>query len=127
MTQPRKVDACRVAFVHDWLTGMRGGEKVLEALCRRYPRADLFTLVYVQGRVSPDIERHRPIQSVIGRLPGVKHYYRQCLPLFPVAIEQFGFDDYDLVVSFSHCAAKSVVTRRPTRHLCYCFTPMRYA
>jgi glycosyltransferase involved in cell wall biosynthesis len=120
-------DAARLAFVHDWLTGMRGGEKVLEALCERYPHADVFTLVYVPGTVAPAIERRRPVTSIIGRLPGVNRYYRQCLPLFPTLIEQFDLDRYDLIVSTSHCAAKSVVAPPRARHLCYCFTPMRYA
>jgi glycosyltransferase involved in cell wall biosynthesis len=117
----------RLAFVHDWLTGMRGGEKALEVLCERFPDAELFTLVHVPGSVSPTIER-RPIHtSFVQHLPQVRRYYRQYLPLFPAAVRQFRFDDFDLVVSISHCAAKSIVHPRSTRHLCYCLTPMRYA
>jgi len=117
----------RIAFVHDWLTGMRGGEKVLEVLCERYPDAELFTLVHVRGTVSPAIERLRPHTSFIQRLPLVERYYRHYLPLFPAAIEQFSFDAFDVVVSVSHCCAKSIVRPGHTRHLCYCLTPMRYA
>ena len=117
----------KIAFVHDWLTGMRGGEKVLDALCERFPDAELFTLVHTRGSVSPTIER-RPIHtSFIQGLPFVSKYYRQCLPLFPTAIEQFSFDRFDLVVSVSHCCAKSIIRPGRTRHLCYCLTPMRYA
>ncbi len=117
----------RIALVHDWLTGMRGGEKVLELLCEAYPSADLFTLFHVRGSVSPAIERLRPRTSVLQKLPGMRRYYRYCLPLFPTAIEQFDLDQYDLVISTSHCAAKAVVKTGRARHLCYCFTPMRYA
>jgi len=117
----------RLAFVHDWLTGMRGGEKALEVLCERYPDAELFTLVHVPGSVSPAIERLRPHTSFIQHLPFVKHYYRQYLPLFPIAIEQFSFDRFDVVVSLSHCCAKAIVHPGRVRHLCYCLTPMRYA
>jgi glycosyltransferase involved in cell wall biosynthesis len=117
----------RVVLVHDWLTGMRGGEKVLEVLCGMYPSADLLTLVHVPESVSPAIERLRPRTSFIQRLPGVRRYYRYCLPLFPLAIEQFNLDDYDLVISTSHCVAKSVVKAGHAQHVCYCFTPMRYA
>ena len=117
----------RVALVHDWLTGMRGGEKVLELLCEAYPAADVLTLFHAPGSVSSVIERHRPRTSVLQRLPGASRYYRYCLPLFPAAIEQFDLDRYDLVISTSHCAAKSVVRTGRARHLCYCFTPMRYA
>jgi glycosyltransferase involved in cell wall biosynthesis len=117
----------KIAFVHDWLTGMRGGEKVLDALCERFPDAELFTLVHIRGSVSPTIERLPMHTSLIQRLPLVAKYYRQCLPLFPTAIEQFSFDRFDLVVSVSHCCAKSIVRPGRVPHLCYCLTPMRYA
>src|SRR5215468_6087772 len=117
----------RIALVHDWLTGMRGGEKVLEAVCERYPQAELFTLVHIKGSVSPAIERLRPHTSFIQRLPMVRRAYRAYLPLFPTAIEQFDLDRFDLVVSMSHCCAKSIVRPGRARHLCYCLTPMRYA
>ena len=117
----------KLAFVHDWLTGMRGGEKVLEVLCERFPSAELFTLVHVRASVSPAIERLGPRTSFLQRLPGIRRYYRYCLPLFPTAIEQFDFDPFDLVVSISHCCAKSIVRPGRTRHICYCLTPMRYA
>jgi glycosyltransferase involved in cell wall biosynthesis len=117
----------RVALVHDWLTGMRGGEKVLEALVGVFPGADIFTLVHVRGSVSAAIES-RPIRtSFIQRLPAAARRYRQYLPLFPAAIEQFDLDGYDLVVSSSHCAAKAAVVPGRARHLCYCHSPMRYA
>ena len=117
----------RIALVHDWLTGMRGGEKALEVLCERYPQAELFTLVHVRGSVSPVIER-RPIHtSFVQHLPLVKRWYRHYLPVFPTAIEQFSFDRFDLVVSLSHCCAKSIVHPSRVKHLCYCLTPMRYA
>ena len=79
----------RVALVHDWLTGMRGGERVLEALCERYPEAELFTLLHVPGSVTPSIEQ-RPIHtSALQSLPGIRHYYRECLPLFPVLVDPY--------------------------------------
>jgi len=117
----------KLALVHDWLTGMRGGEKALEVLCERFPDAELFTLVHVRGSVSAAIERLRPHTSFVQRLPLVKQFYRHYLPLFPTAIEQFSFDRFDLVVSLSHCCAKSIVHPGRVPHLCYCLTPMRYA
>jgi glycosyltransferase involved in cell wall biosynthesis len=117
----------RIAFVHDWLTGMRGGEKVLDALCVRFPQAEVFTLVHVRGSVSPAIERAEPHTSFVQRLPFVARHYRLYLPLFPTAVEQFDFDGFDLVVSTSHCCVKSIVRPGRARHLCYCLTPMRYA
>jgi len=123
---PRTRPVPRVALVHDWLTGMRGGEKVLEVLCELYPHADLFTMVHVPGSVSPVIEAMHPRSSFLSRLPGIARYYRQCLPLFPFVVEQFDLDRYDVVVSTSHCAVKSVIRSGSARHLCYCHTPMRY-
>jgi glycosyltransferase involved in cell wall biosynthesis len=117
----------RIAFVHDWLTGMRGGEKALEVLCERFPDADLFTLVHVRGSVSPIIERRRIRTSFVQRLPFAGRLYRHYLPLFPIAVEQFDFEGYDLVLSTSHCSVKSILHPPATRHVCYCLTPMRYA
>ena len=117
----------KVALVHDWLTGMRGGEKVLEVLCELFPDADLFTLVHRRGSVSAAIEGRRVTTSFVQRLPFAASRYRSFLPLFPLAIEQFSFDGYDLVVSSSHCAAKAVVVPGRTRHIAYCHSPMRYA
>ena len=121
------MSAPRVALVHDWLTGMRGGEKVLEALCEMYPDADIFTLVHRKGSVSNTIERHRIRTSIVQRLPRATTKYPQYLPLFPFAIEQLSLDPYDLVISSSHCAAKSVIVPGRSVHICYCHSPMRYA
>jgi glycosyltransferase involved in cell wall biosynthesis len=117
----------RVALVHDWLTGMRGGEKTLEVICERFPDAHIFTLVHVPGSVSATIERHPIHTSFIQQLPFVATRYRHYLPLFPAAVERFRFDDFDVVLSVSHCAVKSVKTPARIPHLCYCLTPMRYA
>jgi glycosyltransferase involved in cell wall biosynthesis len=125
MTPPWR--GLRVALVHDWLTGMRGGERVLESLASLFPSAELFTLLHVPGSVTPAIEGHRRHTSIVQRLPGAARLYRQFLPLFPFAIEQFDLDEFDLVVSSSHCAAKAVVRAGRARHLCYCHSPMRYA
>jgi glycosyltransferase involved in cell wall biosynthesis len=117
----------RIALVHDWLTGMRGGEKALEMLCELYPDAEILTLVHVTGTVSLPIARHPIKTSILQAVPGIGRIYRQCLPVFPVAIELLDLDGYDLVVSTSHCAAKAVIAPPGTPHVCYCFTPMRYA
>jgi glycosyltransferase involved in cell wall biosynthesis len=117
----------KVALVHDWLTGMRGGEKVLEGLCELLPTADIFTLLHDRGSVSPLIERHRIETSFVQRLPFARARYRTYLPLFPFAVEQFDLDTYDLVVSSSHCVAKAAIAPPGARHLCYCHSPMRYA
>ena len=117
----------RVVIVHDWLTGMRGGEKVLESICRLYPEAELLTLVYKRGSVSSTIERHRIRTSVVQRFPRPFRWYREYLPAFPTVIELFDLDDADLVISTSHCAAKAVVSGGRAVHVCYCHSPMRYA
>jgi glycosyltransferase involved in cell wall biosynthesis len=117
----------KVALVHDWLTGMRGGEKVLDAICQIYPDATLYTLVQVPGSVSARIEQRRIKRSVVQWLPRSGELYRQYLPLFPGAVELFDLDGYDLVISSSHCAVKSVIRGIAATHVCYCHSPMRYA
>lgn len=117
----------KIAFAHDWLNGMRGGERCLEALCEIYPQAVLYTLLYEKGKLTPTIEGRHIYSSFIQELPFVFKKYRQYLPLFPTAIEQFDLRDYDLVVSLSHCVAKGVLTKPATCHICYILTPMRYA
>jgi glycosyltransferase involved in cell wall biosynthesis len=116
----------RVVLVHDWLTGMRGGEKCLEAACRRWPDARLFTLLHQAGTVSEAIERLGPQTSFLQHLPAVHRYYRYLLPLLPLAA-RWPIPDCDLLVSFSHCVAKAAQSPVDVPHVCYCFTPMRYA
>jgi glycosyltransferase involved in cell wall biosynthesis len=117
----------RVALVHDWLTGMRGGEKVLESLAAIFPAAPIYTLFHFPGSVSAALESHPIHTSFLQRAPGIRRHYRRYLPLFPAAIEDFDLAGYDLVLSSSHCAAKGVVPPPDAFHLCYCHTPMRYA
>jgi glycosyltransferase involved in cell wall biosynthesis len=116
----------RVALVHDWLTGMRGGEKVLEVLCELFPSADLFTLVHLPGKASPLIERHRIVTSPLQHVPKIGTYYRHLLPLMPWAMERLDFTGYDLVISTSHCVAKAAKKQPGAVHWSYCHTPMRY-
>ena len=117
----------RTALVHDWLTGMRGGEKVLDAICELFPDATLFTLVRDRGRLSPRIENREIRTSILQAIPGAHRLYRHLLPTFPAIVELFDLDGYDLVISSSHCAVKSVVVPGRAVHICYCHSPMRYA
>jgi glycosyltransferase involved in cell wall biosynthesis len=117
----------KVALVHDWLTGLRGGEKCLEVLCRRFPDAELFTLLRRRGSTSPAIERMRITTSLLQRLPGIARHYRWTLPLMPLAVERLRLPaDVDLVVSLSHAVAKGIRPPASVPHVCYCFTPARY-
>jgi glycosyltransferase involved in cell wall biosynthesis len=116
----------KIALVHDWCTGMRGGEKCLEVLCEIFPDAPVYTLLHNKGSMSPAIERHTIITSFIDALPAKSTQYRKYLPLFPFAIAQFDLSEFDLVISTSHAVAKNVRVRQDAVHICYCFTPMRY-
>jgi glycosyltransferase involved in cell wall biosynthesis len=122
-----RLSGLRVALVHDWLTGMRGGEKCLEVLCRAFPDATLYTLIHRRGSVSPAIEALRIRTSPLQRWPGVFRHYRRLLPLMPMATRAWRPREVDLVISLSHCVAKAVRVPRGVPHVCYCFTPMRYA
>ena len=116
----------RVAFVHDWLTGRRGGELVLEQLVRLFPDAEIFTLLYRSGSVGPPIEE-RPIHtSALQAVPGVLRHYRTLLPLMPSALRGLDVRAFELVISSSHCVAKGIRVPSGTPHLAYVHSPMRY-
>lgn len=107
---------------------MRGGEKCLEVLCRHFPDAPLFTLLHAPGTTSAAIERMHIVTSRLQRLPAARRYYRGLLPLMPAAVERLPIPrDVELVFSFSHAVAKGVRVPPGIPHVCYCFTPMRYA
>lgn len=116
----------RVALVHYWLVNMRGGERVLESLCRLFPEADIYTHVLIPESLSPTLRRHRIRTTFINRLPGSARHYQKYLPLMPLALEQLDLRAYDLIVSSESGPAKGVLARADTPHLCYCHTPMRY-
>jgi glycosyltransferase involved in cell wall biosynthesis len=116
-------ETMRTAIVHYWLMNQRGGEKVLDALCRLLPGADIFTLFCDPDTLSPTVRRHRITTSFLNPL---RRGYRSLLPLMPMALESFDLRDYDLVVSSESGPAKGVITSSRTRHICYCHTPMRY-
>jgi glycosyltransferase involved in cell wall biosynthesis len=116
----------RVALVHDWLTGRRGGELVLAQLIRLFPGSEIFTLLHVPGSVGPDVES-RPIHtSPLQRVPGIAHRYRTFLPVMPAALRFLDLRGFDLVVSSSHCVAKGAHVPAGTPHLAYVHSPMRY-
>ncbi|MFZ2493301.1 MAG: glycosyltransferase, partial [Thermoanaerobaculia bacterium] len=115
----------RVAVIHDWLTGMRGGEAVLEAILELFPDAEIYTLFHLRGSVSSQIEERVIHTSSLQPLAEKAGDYRRLLPLFPRAARAWDLSGYDLIISSSHCVAKGVrAVGRP--HLCYCHTPMRY-
>src|SRR5258708_2318688 len=116
----------RVAIIHYWLVGMRGGEKVIEALCEMYTQADIFTPVYVPEMVSDRIRQHRIIPTFINSLPRAAKMYKTYLPLMPLALEQLDLRGYDLIISSESGPAKGVIAPSDSIHVCYCHTPMRY-
>ena len=116
----------RVAIVHYWLVNMRGGEKVVEELCRMYPNADIYTHVADPDKLSDIIRSHPIEETFVSKLPWAKRHYQKYIGFMPRALEQLDLSDYDLVISSESGPAKGVVTRPDARHICYCHTPMRY-
>src|SRR5262245_39140093 len=116
----------KVALVHYWLVGMRGGEKVIEALCKLYPQADIFTHVFVPDAVSETIRAHRVTTTLVGRLPRASTQYKNYLPLMPMALEQIDLRGYDLIISSESGPAKGIIPPPGSLHVCYCHSPMRY-
>lgn len=119
-------DNLRVAVVHYWLVGMRGGEKVLEEILRIFPQADIFTHVVDRQKISPLIASHQINETFIARLPGAKRHYQKYLGLMPRALEELDLRGYDLVISSESGPAKGVVAPPGSAHICYVHTPMRY-
>nr|WP_325248963.1 glycosyltransferase [Amylibacter sp.] len=116
----------RVAIIHYWLVGMRGGEKVLEALCRMYPQADIFTHVYTPDTISDLINGHTVNTTSVSRLPMAARMYQKYLPFMPRALEEIDLTGYDLVISSEAGPAKGIIAPPEAPHLCYCHSPMRY-
>lgn len=117
----------KVALVHDWLTGQRGGERVLEVFCEIFPEAPIYTLFHFPGSQVKLIEEKRIITSFLQKLPMLEKKYRFYLPLYPIAAELFDLQDYDLVISSSHCVAKGVIPNPEALHISYIHSPIRYA
>lgn len=116
----------RVAIIHDWLNGMRGGERVLESLLDLYPGADIYTLFLDNKKISDKIKSHRIITSPLNKKKWIRKRYRNFLPFLPSAIESFNMDGYDLIISSSHCVAKGIIPAPDTLHISYIHSPMRY-
>jgi glycosyltransferase involved in cell wall biosynthesis len=116
----------RVALVHYWFVRRRGGERVVETLAEMFPQADIFTLVLDRKALPPSLRSRKITTSFLQKIPGMARHYKKFLPLFPLALEQFNLDEYDLVISSESGPAKGVLTRPHTCHICYCHTPMRY-
>jgi glycosyltransferase involved in cell wall biosynthesis len=116
----------RVALVHDWLTGMRGGEAVLGEIASLFPGAPIYTLVHRRGSISGELLRHPIHTTVLQLLSLCGRIYRPLLPLMPQAVAGMRLEDFDLIISSSHCVAKGVIPSPGSVHVCYCHTPMRY-
>lgn len=116
----------RVAIVHYWFVNRRGGERVVEVLAEMFPQADLFTLFVDRSALAPALQSRKITPSFLQRITGITRHYRKLLAFFPLALEQFRLDEYDLVISSESGPSKGVITRSRTCHICYCHTPMRY-
>ena len=118
----------RVAVVHDWLDTWRGGEHVLAEILRIYPHADLYALVdFFSDADRARLGGKHARTSFLQHAPLARTHFRLLLPLFPRAVESLDVSAYDVVLSSSHAVAKGVRTRAGQVHVCYCYTPMRYA
>ena len=116
----------KVAIIHYWLVGMRGGEKVVQELCKIYPQADIYTHAYNPKEISDTINKHNIKTTFIQNLPFAQKKYQSYLPFMPLALEQLDLRGYDLVISSESGPSKGVITDPNSLHLCYCHSPMRY-
>ena len=118
----------KVALVHDFLVRFGGAERVLKVLSEMYPEAPIFTLFYDEKRVGQFFDKERIRASRLQKLPRfMRKRYRIFVKSFPRLMEEFDFEDYDLVISSNTAYSHGIVTALDTKHLCYCHSPMRYA
>ncbi len=118
----------KVAVVHDWLVTFAGAERVLAEIIRLWPTADLFSVIdFLSDEDRKKLSGKRAKTTLIQRLPKAKTKYKAYLPLMPFAIEQLDLSGYDVVISSSHAVAKGVITGPDQLHICYCYSPIRYA
>jgi glycosyltransferase involved in cell wall biosynthesis len=123
-----KLDALKVAVVHEWFVSYAGSEKVVEQMLKLFPQADLYAMVDFLGEDQRGFLGNRKVTtSFIQRLPGARKRFRHYLPLMPLAVEQFDLSAYDLVISSNHAVAKGVITGPRQVHVSYVHTPIRYA
>ncbi len=124
----RSLADVRTALVHEWLVDYAGSERVLAELLGLWPDSDLYALVDFMDDATRAHFRHKSVgTSFVQGLPGARRHFRQYLPLFPMAVEQFDLRPYQVVISSSHAVAKGVLTHAGQLHICYCHSPMRYA
>ncbi len=121
------MEKAKVALVHDWLTGRRGGEKVLEIFAEIFPEAPIYTLFHFPGTQSEEIEKRTIHTSFLQKMPFLKRKYRSYLSLYPLAVELFDLQEYDFIISSSHCVAKGAIPKPDALHICYVHSPVRYA
>lgn len=117
----------KIALVHDYLVQFGGAERVLEAFTELWPYAPIYTLLYDQGAMRGKFADKRIYTSFLQQWPLARRHHRLFPPLMPLAIEQFDFRQYDVVLSDSSSYAKGILTRPETLHISYVHTPMRYA
>jgi glycosyltransferase involved in cell wall biosynthesis len=118
----------KVAIVHDWLEVYAGAEKTLEQMLHCFPEADLFAVVdFLPPHLRGFLGDRSVRTTFIQHLPLARRRFRSYLLWMPVAIEQLNLSSYDVVISSSHAVAKGVLTGSEQLHICYCYTPMRYA
>lgn len=117
----------KIALVHDYLVQYGGAERVLEAFTELFPYAPIYTLIYDKTAMNGVFEDKCIYTSFLQNLPFSRKRHRFFPPLMPLAIEQFDFSKYDIVLSDSSSYAKGIITRPETLHICYMHTPMRYA
>lgn len=115
----------KVALVYDRINKWGGAERVLLALCEIWPEAPIFTAVY-NPPTAPWVKSFRVFPSFLNKFPLAKTNHEFYPWLMPLVFESFNFEDYDVVVSLTSEAAKGIITKPSTLHICYCLTPTRY-
>ena len=121
------MEKVKVAIVHDFLVTRGGAERVLFEICKMYPEAPIFTLLYDKEKMGKFFAQKDVRASYLQKFPKfLRKNYRWLLPFFPVIPETFDLREYDLVISSSGAWSKGIVTKLDTVHIAYLHSPMRW-
>jgi glycosyltransferase involved in cell wall biosynthesis len=117
----------RLALAHDYLLVMRGAERTFAAIAELYRDAPIFTLLYDEQGTNRRFAGRSITTSPLQRLGVGQSSFRRLLPLYPWAVERLRPSQCDVVLSSSSAFAHGVQVPEGAMHICYCYTPFRYA
>lgn len=117
----------RVSLAHDYLLVMRGAERTFAAIAELFSEAPIFTLLYDEQGTNRRFAERSVTTSALQRLGVGQGQFRRLLPLYPFAVQRLRPPACDVLLSSSSAFAHGLPAPPDAVHICYCYTPFRYA